>query len=244
MKKWLIITIAGVLIAVVAVASFFALMQPNQQSVADRETLFQVAVWNSFIEGNYSGFFPYSELAKHGDFGIGTVDGLDGEMLCLDGIFYQITSQGEVKQIEPSVEAPYATVTYFDADKTQTIAGLNYTDLKNYIDNSLNDKEAIYAIKVTGTFQYVQARAPAKQIQPYPILTVALQNQTIWTYQNISGTAIGFWFPYTLAGVDYTGYHLHIISDDRIVGGHILDCIITNATVQIDQTNKYQLTLP
>ena len=45
-------------------------------------------------------------------------------------------------------------------------------------------------------------------------------------------------------GVDPAGYHMHIITDDRTAGGHILDCIINNATIQVDVINKYNLVLP
>ena len=45
-------------------------------------------------------------------------------------------------------------------------------------------------------------------------------------------------------GVDYAGYHLHLITDDHTAGGHLLDCIIQNATVEIDQINSYNLVLP
>lgn len=243
-NKWIIISITLALIAIIACASFYALLQINSSAPVDRETLYQLAAFNTFSAGNFSGFMPFSELSKHGDFGIGTVDGLDGEMIALDGVFYQIATDGAPKQIDPAVKCPYATITYFDADKTLTVAGLNYTDLKAYLDNSLPSKDAIYAIKVSGTFEYVQARSPAKQFQPYPTLTQAVTNQTVWTFNNISATAVGFWFPSSMTGVDYVGYHLHIITDDKTAGGHVLDCIISNATIEIDQTNNYNLVLP
>jgi acetolactate decarboxylase len=243
-NKWMLIAIAILLIVMIAVASLSTFIGLNSNYNPDRETLYQAATWNNFSAGNYSGFLSFSELAKHGDFGIGTIDGLDGEMICVDGVFYQIATNGTPRQIDPSVKTPYATVTYFDADQTLTVAGLNYTSLKGYLDNTLTNKDAIYAIKVTGTFEYVQARSPAKQYEPYPTITDALRNQNVWTFSNVSATAVGFWFPNSLAGVDYTGYHLHIITDDHTEGGHVLDCIIANATVQIDQTNKYTLVLP
>ncbi len=243
-SKWIIITISLVLIGAIVFASFFVLLRLNSIPIVDRETVFQAAVWDNFAGGNFSGFMPFSELAKHGDFGIGTLDGLDGEMIALNGEFYHIATDGKPKQIEPSAKTPYADVTYFEADKTQTVAGLNYTKLQSYLDNSLPSKTAIYAIKVTGTFDYVLARSPPKQYPPYPLLPQALINQTVWTFSNVSATAVGFWFPNSLKGVDYVGYHLHIISDDRTTGGHLIDCIISNATVQIDQINRYNLILP
>ena len=42
------------------------------------------------MAGVYDGDLTYQELARHGDFGLGTFDALDGEMIALDGAFYQI----------------------------------------------------------------------------------------------------------------------------------------------------------
>jgi len=241
--KWLL---ALALIILVVFSAFYALwqFQANASSVVDRDVLFQVAAFNTFSMGNYTGCMSYGELAKHGDFGIGTFDGLDGEMLTLNGVFYQIPSSGIPRQVNASMEAPYATVTYFEADQTLTVTDLNYTQLKTQIDTVLLSQNAIYAIKVGGTYDYAQTRSPQKQTQPYPNITEALKTQSVFNLSNVSATAVGFWFPSNMNGVDYAGYHLHLITDDHTAGGHLLDCIIRNATVEIDQINQYNLVLP
>jgi len=108
----------------------------------------------------------------------------------------------------------------------------------------LPSQDAIYAIKVTGTFDYAQTRSPAKQTQPYPALADALKTQSVFNLSSVSATAAGFWFPSSMIGIDYAGYHLHLITDDHTAGGHLLDCIIQNATVEIDKINQYNLVLP
>lgn len=218
-------------------------MQANN-SPPDGDVLFQVAAFNTFSEGNYSGYMSYAELETHGDFGMGTLDGLDGEMLALNGVFYQIPSDGVPVEIPPTATTPYATITYFGTDLTLTVSNLNYTQLKAEIDAALPSQDAIYAIKVTGTYDYAQTRSPQKQTQPYPMLTDALKTQSVFALGNVSATAVGFWFPNSMSGVDYAGYHLHLITDDHAAGGHLLDCIIRNATVEIDQINQHNLVLP
>lgn len=235
---------ASVLTLIIASASFYALMQLSPNEAVDRETLFQVASFKSLSDGGYDGFVSYAELAKWGDFGIGTFDGLDGEMVALDGIFYQIPADGIPRTASLSDLAPYATVTFFDADQTFTVSGLNYTDLKAFLDGALLNKEAIYAIKVVGTFEYAQTRSPQKQTQPYPPIADALKDQSVFNFTDVSATAVGFWFPTSMDGVDYAGYHLHLITEDRSAGGHLLECIIKDARVEVDQTNKFTLVLP
>ena len=241
--KWLL---ASALIIVVVLSAFYAVwqFQANSASVADKDVLFQLAAFNTFSNGNYSGVMSYGELAKHGDFGIGTFDGLNGEMIALNGVFYQIPSDGIPRQVDSNMTTPYATVTYFQADQTFTVSDLNYTQLKAQIDGVLTSQDAIYAIKVSGTYDYAQTRSPAKQTQPYPALADALKTQSVFTLTNVSATAVGFWFPNSMNGVDYAGYHLHLITGDHAAGGHLLDCIITNATVEIEQINQYKLVLP
>jgi acetolactate decarboxylase len=236
---------AILVIAVLAVASVYVVWHPQpSNSVADKKTLYQVSAFNTFSAGAFAGYVSYGELAKHGDFGIGTFDGLNGEMLALDGKFYQIAIDGKPKQVDSSYMAPYATITYFETDKTiQATDGLNYTQLLTFINGTLPDQNSIYAIKVTGTFSYAQTRSVPAQTMPYPPLSEAVKNQTTFKLDNVSATAVGFWFPKSMDGFDVVGFHLHLITTDRNSGGHLLDCILNNASVEIDQIKNYQLKL-
>ena len=87
------------------------------------------------------------------------------------------------------------------------------------------------------------AQQPIKQTEPYPVLEEVIKNQSVFTLNNVSATAIGFWFPSSMNGIDFSGYHMHLITDDHSAGGHLLDCIARNITIEIDQTNKYNLVL-
>jgi acetolactate decarboxylase len=111
-SKWLI---ASALFIVIACSAFFVGLQYQSNSgvTPDKDTLFQLAAFNTLSTGKYEGVMPYSELEQYGDFGIGTFDGLNGEMLALDGVFYQIPSSGVPKEVDPTQTAPYATITYF-----------------------------------------------------------------------------------------------------------------------------------
>jgi len=241
------ILITSTLIIVIACSAVLIGIQYQTDSTTpnDKDTLFQLAAFNTFSTGKYAGVMPYSELEKHGDFGIGTLDGLDGEMIALNGEFYHIPSNRPPIKVEPTQTAPYATVTYFEADRTYTVSDLNYTQLKSYLDEQLGTSgDVIYAIKVSGSYDYALTRSPQKQVEPYQNITEALKTQAIFNMSQFSGTAVGFWFPASMDGVDYAGYHLHLITDDRTAGGHLLDCIINNATVEVDIINSYRLILP
>jgi acetolactate decarboxylase len=243
-NKWII---AAVLTLLICLSVFYAGWQIRESTgyqTANQNVLFQLAAFNTFSTGQYAGFMTYADLEKHGDFGIGTFDGLDGEMLAFDGVFYQVPSTGIPRQAESTQTAPYATITYFHADSAYAVSDMNYTQLKAFLDGKFEDKEAIYAIKVSGDFTYAQTRSPQKQAAPYPDLTGALKTQGVFNLTSVEATAVGFWFPQSMSGVDYAGYHLHLITGDHAAGGHILDCIIQNATVEVDVIKDYQLILP
>ena len=51
--------------------------------------LFQASTIAALLDGAYDGDLTFAELAEHGDLGLGTLNGLDGEMIALDGYFYR-----------------------------------------------------------------------------------------------------------------------------------------------------------
>src|SRR6202453_1873392 len=71
-------------------------------------TLFQVSTSTALVKGVYNGVVTVGELKQHGDLGLGTFDGLDGEMLALDGHFYQVHGSGEVSEPGGDAKVPVA----------------------------------------------------------------------------------------------------------------------------------------
>jgi hypothetical protein len=63
--------------------------------------LYQTSLMSALLEGIYEGEVTYGELREHGDFGLGTFNQLDGEMVGFDGIFYQIRSDGSARRVTP-----------------------------------------------------------------------------------------------------------------------------------------------
>src|SRR5580692_3705990 len=76
-------------------------------------TLFQVSTSAALVEGLYQGAVKVDRLLAHGDFGLGTFIDLDGEMVVLDGLCYQVSSDGTVSEVECDRRIPYAIVTRF-----------------------------------------------------------------------------------------------------------------------------------
>jgi len=216
-----------------------------QLALPENDTLYQITAFNVFSAGNFEGTTNYAELMKYGDFGIGTLNGLNGEMIAFNGKFYQIPTAGNPKEITPEEKTPYVTITFFESDQTFQVANISsLSQLTAKINLTLPNYNAIYALKVHGFFNSAKTRSVPIQTNPYPTLTDAVKNQTVFNLNKVSATLVGFYFPANMDGVDFPGYHLHLLTDDRNAGGHLLECNVEEATVEIDQTNNYHLLIP
>jgi acetolactate decarboxylase len=223
--------------------SFFSLtpLSPAQE----KDLIYQVSTITALQEGAFKGYLSLKALGKFGNFGIGTYEGLDGEMVELDGIFYQVTADGNVHQSPDSILTPFALITFFEPD-TQVTAGeqVNLEGLEVCIDNLLPTKNIFYAIRIDGVFSFVRVRSVPKQTKPFPRLIDAVKYQSIHERENLRGTIIGYWLPEYMKGISTPGYHLHFLSADKKSGGHLLECRMTGGSISLDYTYRFDLDLP
>jgi len=74
-------------------------------------TLYQVSTATALVEGIYQGAVRVDTLREHGDLGLGTFENLDGEMVIVDGHFFQVRSDGSVRECDDDVLSPFAVIT-------------------------------------------------------------------------------------------------------------------------------------
>ena len=70
--------------------------------------VYQTSTMGALLDGVYEGDVTTRELLRHGDFGLGTFNRLDGEMLVLDGVCYQLRGDG-VSDLRGSARSPRTT---------------------------------------------------------------------------------------------------------------------------------------
>jgi acetolactate decarboxylase len=231
----------GLLLSVVLVAMAGCTALP-----APIDEVTQVSTYPALEKGLYDGDVTYAQLAQAGNFGIGTFDSMDGEMIALDGQFYQARSDGSVRRADGTLETPFATVTFFTPEQRFQPDGplTSYDQLKAYLARVAPPANRPYAIKVNGSFPYIKIRSVPRQSEPYPPLADVVAQQVTWERKNIHGTLVGYWFPEYLSALVAPGYHLHFISDDRQVAGHLLDCSLDGAMIAIDYLDQVTLRIP
>ncbi len=209
------------------------------------DTIFQYSVLSSLLQGVYDGDMNFGELSDHGDTGLGTLQHLDGEMIALDGVFYQINSDGDALVIPDSEMTPFAVVTEFSPDITiSTQEVLELGELYTYIDERIPSENLPYCIRISGTFSYVKTRSVPEQQRPYPVLLEVLKEQPIFEFEQITGDIIGFRLPDYMGEANAAGYHFHFITEDRSAGGHLLACTTDDIMIQIDISDQWYVSIP
>ncbi len=209
------------------------------------DAIYQYSTINALLEGIYDSDVQIGELAKHGDFGIGTFEGLNGEMIALSGVFYQIDSDGEANIIPDTVKTPFAVVTFFHGvNVNYPLSSLDLQGLSNYMDGLILTKNIFYAIRIDGTFKQVKTRSVKGQKKPYPRLVDALKKQPEFELKNVRGTLVGFRFPPYMGNINVPGYHLHFITADKAAGGHVLALQTDKVGVRIAAVQEFHMVLP
>lgn len=210
-----------------------------------RNTVYQTSTIDALLAGVYDGDLTLRELRARGDFGIGTYDNLDGEMVLLDGEFHQVKADGKVYAPDLDGETPFAAVCAFRPEKVFAVpSGADMRAAEALIDREAPNQNLFHAIRIEGQFKTMRTRSVPAQKRPFPPLKAVAATQPVFDMENVSGTVLGFRCPPFAAGVNVPGYHLHFISQDRARGGHILAFELVTGTAQVEVLDRFVMQLP
>jgi acetolactate decarboxylase len=223
----------------------FGACQASTPSENETDVLYQYATLGSLMAGVYDGALTFGELKTHGDFGLGTFNTLDGEMVAIDGQIYQVKADGSVHKVDDEVLTPFSIITFFESDQHTVVnESMDCKDLKSMIDTMLPTENIPYAIKVSGEFSYMKTRSVPAQEQPYPPLLDVIAEQPTFEFEQIQGDMLGFRLPDYMDVANSPGYHFHFLNKDRDAGGHVLACQVSNVSIDIDYTDEWLTELP
>ncbi|HEX4444362.1 MAG TPA: acetolactate decarboxylase [Galbitalea sp.] len=208
-------------------------------------TLYQRSTIGALLAGVFDGTETVGELLRHGDFGLGTFNALDGELVVFDGIAYQVTSDGRASLVPRGKRTPFAAVTQFVAEHTLELQrALRREDAATLIHAAARSENITMAVRITGHFRHILMRTVAAQTRPYPQLDEATRNEVEVTVSDVRGTLIGFRTPEFEHSIGVAGYHLHFLSDDRETGGHMLDFTLASGEIALMEITDIHLSLP
>jgi acetolactate decarboxylase len=217
--------------------------RPEAPTIED-DQITQVSVINALMVGQYEGVMPIPELSRYGDFGVGTLDHLDGELIVLDGRAYQVRGDGVVASVGSDRSTPFAVVTPFASDGEFSWPGVgSLSELDTRLNDALPQKNSFLAVRVDGRFASITLRSVKRQEPPYRPLADVAKSQSVWTREDLSGTLVGIRCPAWVKGLNVPGYHWHFLSDDRKIGGHVLDCRARELKVRYDLCRDWLIKL-
>lgn len=215
---------------------------------------FQASTVEALMDGAYDGDLTIGELRSRGDLGLGTFDGLDGEMIVLDGAVWRARADGSVEAVGDEERTPFAVVTAFAPDATVAIDGpLEQEELLaravRAVAAAAGERDGTSpagacALRFDGRLEHVHARSVPRQRKPYPPLVEAAATQRELELGPLEGSLVGFVFPAWAGGVEIPGAHLHAIAADRTRGGHVLHARVGPGTLRVAALTDLHLELP
>jgi acetolactate decarboxylase len=208
------------------------------------DRIYLCAPVNAIVEGIYEERIPFSEIKKHGDFGLGTFDMLDGEMVMLDGRIYQMRADGTVKEVGDDALTPFSCVTFYRPQQHAALSGeMSYDEFLRRLQEPLPSPNIFYAFRIEGDFAYMKVRSVPKSECYIPLVEIA-REQPIFEFSDVRGTLGGFYTPDYMASISVPGMHLHFLSDDLTHGGHLLECRPRDVRVGVQALTTLELALP
>jgi acetolactate decarboxylase len=206
-------------------------------------TVFQVSTASALVAGVADGAVTVEDLMRHGDFGLGTFAGWDGEMVVVDGTAYRVNPAG-VSVAGNDAEVPFALVTHFVPERELSLTAVDSAeDLHRRLDGMRHTDNDLFAVRVEGRFGRLTTRAVCASTSTTP-LDVAVQTQAEFDLTDVDAVLVGYWTPPHLQSIGISGWHLHALTDDRAHGGHVFDCEGASLAVGVQHLADFRLAIP
>lgn len=217
-------------------------VDPKEKS----DGFFHYSIWAALVNKVYDGNLTVKEGKTKGDIGLGTYNGADGELIMMDGTMYHVPSSGKVSIVPDTMHIPYLNATFFDKDISFDINDkINYDSLRKLIQQQFPSRNFFYGFKIHGEFDTLKLGSLYKQERPYQEgLDSLMPKRPTFNQSKISGTMVGFFCPDFMGDINVAGFHLHFLSDDKQVGGHVMEFVGKNFKVEMDQITSYEFILP
>ena len=240
MKRYFLILLTGALLFQ------GCLTHPDKVVEQKSDDFYHYSTWTALVNKIYDGKLSVEQAKTKGDIGLGTYNGADGELIMIDGIMYQVPSTGVVSVAGDDMKIPYLNATFFEKDFSFQLNGqLNYDSVRKLIQQHFPSRNYFYAFKIHADFDSLRLGSLYKQERPYKEgLDSLMPKRPRFEHGAVSGTMVGFYCPDYIGDINVAGFHLHFLSDDKKVGGHVMEFKGRQFDVGMDKLSSYHLELP
>lgn len=250
LRSFLTLAASSILLALLPLAASSASGSTAAQTCATDhcidDAVYQLAPAASLSQARlFDGGTRYGDLLQFGDFGLGALSPLEGEVIIVDGTAFHADEHGRVRELPATATTSFAFLKRFVPERRVALTPVgDYAQLNAALDRALESPNRLYAVRIDGVFERMRLRSVARQRPPYPSLDEVVAAQQTFEAQDIEGTLVGFRFPPYLGAVNAPGWHFHFVSADRRWGGHVLDVAAQTLSAKIDETRSFHLLLP
>lgn len=207
--------------------------------------IYQTSLMSALIAGVYEGTTTVEQLLQHGDFGLGTFNQLDGELIAFDKEVFQLKADGSANPAHLAQQTPFAVMTFFTPDVEVPITSkMSRTDVHHLIDDLVPSDNIFCAVRIDGLYQFVRTRTVPRQTRPFRPMLDVVKEQPTFNFTFKQGVIAGFRSPQYTTGINVPGYHEHFITEDRKGGGHIQDYSISSGFLQIGKVSRLVIDTP
>lgn len=211
--------------------------------------MYQVSTLQALALGYSKKVITVEELLKEGDTGLGTFEDVNGEMIVLDGQCYRADQDGNVQTVSLDTGVPFAAVARLYGKQQFSMANMpDIASIRAELTRKIEERfglNSMHVVRIDGFFEKVDARSEAPYRSHHISLKEVLgQTQKAFIFENIRGSLVGVCFPDHMDGINMPGWHLHFLSEDRTLGGHVFDVCMREGDVKIDKISTITINLP
>ena len=203
-----------------------------------KATIYQTGTINSLVNAVYDGDRDIAWIKTQGDFGLGALPMMDGELIVCDGVFYRADANADLSTPNDDAILPFAVVSHFKPDQSFDLLNTDFGGTAHYLATYFASKNLIYTVRIDGLFATVHFRSEKCQPKTYRKMNETMPElQRVYERDDIEGTLVGIWYPDYLSQVNVAGFHFHFVDEERKTGGHVFDFQLARGQVAI-QTIK------
>ena len=211
--------------------------------------IYQVSTLQALALGYTRPVATVEELLEHGDTGLGTFEDVDGEMIILDGVCYQAKQDGSIEKTDASAGVPFAVAGFVNGGRSLDFGEMpDIESIKTQLTLKIEEDfglNSIHVARIDGLFESIHARAGA----PYHSQHVSLKDilsktQKDFSFENIRGTLVCVYYPDYMDGINAAGWHMHFVSEDKTLGGHVFEVKMNFGKCLIQKMDRIEIQLP
>ena len=211
--------------------------------------MYQVSTLQALALGYSRAVISVDELLQEGDTGLGTFEDVNGEMIVMEGHCYRADQDGNIQEVDPETGVPFAAVARLYGNQEFPLNDMPDIDsVRTELTRKIEERfglNSMHVVKIEGVFKKVDARSEAPYRSHHvPLKEVLGQTQKAFIFEEIRGSLVGVYFPDYMDGINMPGWHLHFLSEDKSVGGHVFDVCIREGAASVDKITNMVIKLP